>query len=71
MKYTKYLIKGNFVNVNAISTDKFYLKLPVAIVAILVAVMGIAIISGMLPMTFFVDEYRNAKCILKKRMRKQ
>jgi hypothetical protein len=64
MKYTKYLIKGDYINVNALQTDWVLLKIPVRIMSIIVALCGITIISGMLPMTIIVDEARNTKCLL-------
>lgn len=64
MKYTKYLIKGDYVDVAALKTDWILLKIPVRVLSIVVAICGIAVISGMIPMTFMVDEARNTKCIL-------
>ncbi len=64
MKYTKYLIDGKFINVDAIRSDKFYFKLFVRVIGILVALLGIAAIAGLIPMTILVDEYRTTKARL-------
>jgi hypothetical protein len=61
MKYTKYLINGDYIDVQSLQTNKFPFKYPVRIISIVVAVVGIAAISGIIPMAIMVDEYRNVK----------
>jgi hypothetical protein len=63
MKYTKYLIKGNYIDVTALETDWILLKIPARIMSIAVAFCGLAVISSMIPLTVLVDEARNTKCI--------
>ena len=63
MKYTKYLIDGKFVDLESLQTKNIYFKLPMRIVGISVAVVAVATIMGMIPMTFMVDEARNTKCM--------
>jgi hypothetical protein len=62
MKYTKYLIKGEYININALETDWILLKVPMRLISIVVAGVGILAIFGMMPMTIVVDEARNTKC---------
>lgn len=61
MKYTKYLIDGKFVDVEALETNNIYFKFPMRILSITVSIAGIAVITGMLPAAFIVDEARNTK----------
>ena len=62
MKYTKYLIDGDYVDLDSMQTENKILKAPVIMVSIVVAVAGVATISSMLPFAFVVDELRNTKC---------
>jgi hypothetical protein len=64
MKYTKYLYNGKFVDVDSIQTEKILFKLPIRLISISVAFMGIAAIIGVMPMAIMIDEYRNTKCNL-------
>ena len=64
MKYTKYLIDGDYINIDSMQTENRILKAPVLLVSLVVAITGFAAISGMLPLTIVVDEYRNTKCRL-------
>jgi hypothetical protein len=61
MKYTKYLMNGNFINMNSFNTDNLLFKVPLRLISIPVAFVGIVAISGFLPMTIIVDELRNIK----------
>ena len=61
MKYTKYLINGEYIDVNSLQTERFPFKYPVRIVSIIVALIGITAISGILPMAIMIDTYRNTK----------
>ncbi len=62
MKYTKYIISDKFVNIDSLQTNNYYLKLPLILVKIPVALVGVMVIFGFLPMTIMVDECRNIKC---------
>ena len=64
MKYSKYLLTKDFVNIDGLKTDNVYLKIPVTLIAIPVVCTGIVFIGGMLPMAFVVDEMRNTRCVL-------
>jgi hypothetical protein len=64
MKYTKYLINEKIVDIDSLQTNNFYFKIPIRLISISVAFMGITIILGVLPMALIVDEYRNTKCRL-------
>jgi hypothetical protein len=61
VKYTKYLIDGNYIDVNSLQTERFPFKYPVRVVSIVVAIIGIAAISGIMPMAIMIDGYRNTK----------
>ena len=61
MKYTKYLIEGKFVDIESIQSNNFYLKIPVRLIGISVAVVAVATIAGMIPMALIIDEARNTK----------
>jgi hypothetical protein len=64
MKYTKYLMNENFIKMNSFDTDNILLKVPLRLVSIPVAFVGIATVLGFLPMAIVVDEYRNTKYYL-------
>jgi hypothetical protein len=60
MKYTNYLINGNFVNIDQLTKNK-YLR-PVTIpVGIAVAFTGLIFLSGAIPLTVIVDGGRSLK----------
>ena len=61
MKYTKYLIDGEFIDPNVILSNNFYLKLPTRVLAVVVSIVGITAISGIMPMAIMIDSYRNTK----------
>lgn len=64
MKYTNYLINGDVVNMESIQTNNRYFKLPMELISIPVAFIGVIIISGMIPMAFMLDGVRNIKAEL-------
>jgi len=64
MKYTKYLMKADFINMDSLNTDNPLFKLPLRLISIPVALVGIITILGILPMAIVVDEYRNTKYYL-------
>ena len=55
-------MSNKFVDINSIQTDRYYLKLPLLLIKIPVAIVGVLTILGFLPMTIMVDEFRNTKC---------
>jgi hypothetical protein len=64
MKYTKYLMNGNFIKMDSFDTDNLLFKVPLRLISIPVALVGIATILGFLPIAIVVDEYRNTKYYL-------
>ena len=54
-------MKGEFVDIDSLRTNKQYLKLPLTLIKIPVAFVGIITILGFLPMAILVDELRNTK----------
>ena len=61
MKYTKYLIEGNYVDMESIQTENKIFKAPVILASVVIAVAGVATISSMLPFALVVDELRNTR----------
>jgi hypothetical protein len=61
MKYTKYLIERDFININQLETDNIYLKGPSRIIMVAVIFTGLFFVSGMLPVAVLADGYRMAK----------
>lgn len=60
MKYTNYLINGNFIDVDQITRNK-YLR-PITIpTGIVIAFTGIILISGAIPLAVVVDMGRSTK----------
>lgn len=64
MKYTKYILSDKFIDINALQTDKILFKLPVILITVPIAIMGIATILGLLPMTVTIDGVRRTKYAL-------
>jgi hypothetical protein len=64
MRYTKYILSDKFVDINALQTEKILFKLPMILITIPVALVGVMTILGLLPMTVTVDGVRRTKCAL-------
>lgn len=71
MKYTNYLIKSKFIDIEGIvDNNPEYLR-PITIsMSIIGAVGGICIICGMFPITCFIDTSRNVRYQYLKNFRK-
>jgi hypothetical protein len=66
VKYTNYLINGNFINVRALeNVPKIFLP-----ISLTVAIMGVIMLSGAIPITFMIDTARNVHCMTIKLDRK-
>ena len=61
MKYTKYLIEKNVIDVDSIQTESFLFKMPMVGIGIFISVIGIVIIGSIIPITCAVDKYRENK----------
>lgn len=61
MKYTNYLLKGNFINLGHLKSNNILLIPITTTMSIIIAFIGLLIIAGLLPATFVVDEYRGLK----------
>jgi hypothetical protein len=57
MKYTNYIINGNF-NIDSILSDKIIIRQITILVALPVAFTGIVILTSILPIAVFVDSNR-------------
>jgi hypothetical protein len=58
MKYTNYLINGDFINGKALEAmPKILLPLSLS-----VAIAGVVVIAGVLPIAFMADTARNVQC---------
>lgn len=62
MRYTKYLMSDKFIDINSLRTDNKYLELPLVLIKIPVATIGVLTTLGFLPLAIIVDEIRNTKC---------
>ncbi len=61
MKYTNYLINENFIDYRFIRTSNQYINFVLKVISIQIAIMGVATIVGLLPISFATDEYRNIR----------
>lgn len=61
MKYTKYVIDGEFFDMSILETDRKLLKIPAVLVSIPVATLGLALLTSILPATVAIDETRRLK----------
>lgn len=61
MKYTNYIINGKFMNMGWLQSRNIWLNGVLRIISIVVALFGVGMVSGFLPMTIMVDGYRNLK----------
>jgi hypothetical protein len=57
MKYTNYIINGNF-NIDSILSDKIIFRQITILVALPVAFIGVIILISILPITIFADNNR-------------
>ena len=57
-------MNGNFINMDSFETDNLFFKVPLRLISIPVAFVGILTVLGFLPMAIMVDEYRNVKYYL-------
>lgn len=64
LKYTDYLINGEIMNMDSIQTDNKYFKFPVILISIPVAIFGVMMLSGSIPVAFTIDGLRNVKSYL-------
>jgi hypothetical protein len=55
MKYTEYLLKEDFIDLNGLVSKRRYLKEVTAILPCVIAMAGVVVISTMLPVTLTVD----------------
>jgi len=64
LKYTNYLINGEVLNMDNIQTNNKYFKLPVILISIPVAIFGLMLIGGTIPMAISIDGVRAIKYYL-------
>ncbi len=61
MKYTKFLLQKDLVNLDLLETDNVFLKAPSVVLTLAVGIAGILFVVGMLPMTTTMDGCRTVK----------
>lgn len=61
MKYTNYLINGNFIDYRFFQTSNQYFKFASKVISVQIAIMGVATIVGLLPLSFATDECRTIR----------
>jgi len=62
MKYTKYLIDGKFINTEVLSSRNELVNVLLLVsMKLPAAFMGIAFLSGLIPMAMFMDGLRSTK----------
>jgi hypothetical protein len=61
MKYTNYLINGNAIDFSLIENSKFTLKPVVMPFFLVIAICGVFIMAGMIPMAVAFDGYRSIR----------
>jgi len=73
MKYTNYIIQGQFIDIDSIISSTPIIKEITIIIAIVIAIIGILLIIGILPMSLTMDSMRSIRFkyyFLVKRMKK-
>jgi len=55
MKYTRYLLKEDFINLDSLVSDNKYLRDVSAILPCVIGIVGVVVISTALPIVFTVD----------------
>ena len=55
MKYTNYLLKENFIDLDLLVSENKYLNIVTAILPCVIAIVGVVAISTALPITLTVD----------------
>jgi len=62
MKYTKYLINEEFLNIDTIIPSKGIFKYPTIVIFFPIVIIGIVTIGSILPVAYIGDNFRNLKC---------
>lgn len=55
MKYTEYLLREDFINLDSLVSEKRYLKEVTAVLPCIIAMIGVVAITTALPVTLVVD----------------
>ena len=55
MKYTNYLLREDFIDLDSLVSNRKYLKEVTAILPCVIAMLGVVVISTALPITLTVD----------------
>lgn len=61
MKYTKFILQKDLINLNLLETDNAILKLPFVTLMLVVGLSGIVMVGGMLPFAATMDGCRGVK----------
>jgi hypothetical protein len=61
MRYTNYILNNDFIDIDGMVSQKRYLKQLTILAALPVAIFGIAVLSGALPIAYTVDSFRYMK----------
>jgi hypothetical protein len=65
MKYTKYLLKGDFIDIEPLESKEHPLyNVPLAVVSLPLALIIIGGIAVMMPVAFTFDSTRNVRCMM-------
>jgi hypothetical protein len=65
MKYTKYLLKGDFINIEQFESKEHPVRnVPLVVISLPLALICIGGIAVMLPVAFTFDNTRNVRCML-------
>ncbi|MFA5419904.1 MAG: hypothetical protein WC341_15735 [Bacteroidales bacterium] len=61
MKYTRFILDKDFINLDLLKTNKMILQPPFVAVTLVVGIAGLFIVGGLLPMTATLDGCRIVK----------
>lgn len=68
MKYTNYIINGK-IDIQGMVSHKKYLRQATILMAIPVAIFGVVVLSGVLPLAMMADSSRYAKLVYYHRLK--
>ena len=61
MKYTRYLLTEDFIDLDSLVSDNIYLKDLTAVLPCVIGIVGVVVISTALPIVFTVDMVNKLK----------
>lgn len=69
MKYTRYLLSRQFIDIDQLDTNKLYLRVITLPIGASISVMGFVLIAGLLPPAFIMDKSKEVMVYFTKKVK--